>query len=483
MARRTSRCALDKDDIYALLNPVVWSVEFRLSRPVPPRADLFRQAASQPGVNLVLNSAWRGGSYSAADLSWGRPNLPMLDTARAAHAPLPLHIPIVLYVDAAELGGSARYSVDLARGLRHRGYRVAALCHSAADVAPMRDELATLGVEVYTAEGWDLSLSGRARRVLEMAAILRRYPGCLLAQIIGNYRSGGPVTLAAVLAGVRTIVRADLQPPMPPVIWRHTVSIKLKDPFIRRIVVGAAENRDSFSKHMHRARGKIDVVHTGIHLQNFEPGHLREVTRASMSFTPDQLVVGTISRLGGDVWRKGINHFIDMAARVAAVHPEAEFVIVGDGGARPSLEQQVAKLGITDRVTFTGWREDAPALLAAMDVFVMPSLYEGGPTTVLEAMAMAKPVVSTRVGMVPEVVADGDTGLIVEPGDVAGLESAVSRLLADEELRNCLAARAREEAVRNFSVVRMVDRYLEVFAAASGWNNRARFPRRMFRPA
>jgi glycosyltransferase involved in cell wall biosynthesis len=133
---------------------------------------------------------------------------------------------------------------------------------------------------------------------------------------------------------------------------------------------------------------------------------------------------------------------------------------------RPGFEQQARELGIGDRVIFAGWRTDVPALLAAMDVFVMPSLFEGGPTTVLEAMAMALPTAATRVGMVPEVMEHGETGMIVEPGDSAGLAHAISALVADGDLRGRMGQQARAKAIEDFSIDLMVERYLALFASA-----------------
>jgi glycosyltransferase involved in cell wall biosynthesis len=101
-----------------------------------------------------------------------------------------------------------------------------------------------------------------------------------------------------------------------------------------------------------------------------------------------------------------------------------------------------------------------------MDIFVMASTYEGGPTTVLEAMAMATPVVASCVGMVPEVIADGATGLIVPPGDSTMLAKAVTGLVGDDALRAQLGERARAHALTHFSIDLMVDRYLDVFAEA-----------------
>ncbi len=389
-------------------------------------------------------------------------------SASAGTAALATDVPIVLYVDTAELGGAAAHARDLVSGFSRRGYRVAALCHRTDELRPFREELAELGIDVHAVEGWDLSVLGRIRRVLSIASVIRRYPGCLLLEMIGNFRSGGPVTLAGVLGGARAIVRADMQPPMPPIRRRYRLSLWVKDRFTRRFIVNAEQSRDSFATDMGRDARKIDVVHQGIDLDRLVPGVGREVARAQLGCSGDAIVVGAISRLGGDVWRKGIDRFIDAAAIVGQRHPEARFVVVGDGGALPALKQQAASLGIADRINWTGWRADVPALIAAMDIFVMPSLYEGTPTILLEAMAMAKSVVATRVGVVPEVVADGVNGCVVEPGDAEALADAMAGLIARPATRAALGQAARSTATRSFSRELMVDGYLACFGLACG---------------
>jgi glycosyltransferase involved in cell wall biosynthesis len=236
------------------------------------------------------------------------------------------------------------------------------------------------------------------------------------------------------------------------------------DRLVDRVVVGAVENREAFARLTGRNPAKVSVIHTGIELERFQPGDGRAELRASLGYAPDELVVGTLSRLSDT--RKGVADFLAMAARVASGCAAARFLIVGEGVLRPALERQAEELGIRDRVTFAGWRTDVTAVLAGMDVFVMPSLFEGGPTTVLEAMAMAKPVVATCVGMVPEVIVDSATGLIVPPGDPEALAEAVGRLLDDEPLRREMGQRARAKAEADFSIDLMVERYLAVFAQA-----------------
>jgi glycosyltransferase involved in cell wall biosynthesis len=148
---------------------------------------------------------------------------------------------------------------------------------------------------------------------------------------------------------------------------------------------------------------------------------------------------------------------------VAQAHPTARFLIVGDGPLRPALEREAEELGIGDQVVFTGERQDIPRLLAAMRVFVMPSLWEGGPYTVLEAMAMAKPVVATPVGLVPDAVEDHSTGLLAPIADSAALARGVLELLGDELLAARLAQRGRERVVARFSLEAMIDGVVEVY--------------------
>jgi glycosyltransferase involved in cell wall biosynthesis len=385
-----------------------------------------------------------------------------MNAAGVGRSALALSVPVVVYTDAAEPGGTTGYTVHLARGIRARGYTVAAVVPRGELLAPMRAQLETAGVTVHASEDLDTSPLGRVRRVRRLAAVIRQYERCILALMMGYHTFGGPASLAGRLGGARAIVRADLQPPMPPIAGMERIGVKLKDLLTDRVVVGALENIDAFETLLGRPRGKMRVIHTGIPLERWQPDRGRNDTRAALGFTGNEVVVGTTSRLGEE--RKGVAEFIDMAGIVARSHARSRFLVVGDGSLRPRLESQAAGLGLGNRITFTGWRSDIPELIAAMDVFVMSSLFEGGPTSVLEAMAMGKPVVATSVGMVPEVIEDGRTGLVVPPGNAAALADRVIRLLGDDAARGAMGEAARAHALADFSIERMVDGYLEAFA-------------------
>ena len=125
-------------------------------------------------------------------------------------------------------------------------------------------------------------------------------------------------------------------------------------------------------------------------------------------------------------------------------------MLVGDGTLRASLEEYATSLGIRDRVTFCGTRRDLGDLLPAMDVFTLPSLWEGLPLALILAMGAARPVVATRIAGIPEVVTDGETGLLVPPGDSAAIGAALARLCADPVERRRMGAAARESVRDRF---------------------------------
>jgi Glycosyl transferases group 1 len=144
------------------------------------------------------------------------------------------------------------------------------------------------------------------------------------------------------------------------------------------------------------------------------------------------------------------------------------FALGGKGPEREELEEMATRLGIADRVRFLGRREDVPELLAACDVFALPSLYEGSSLAVLEAMAAGRPVVSSAIGGTDELIEDGRSGLLVAPGDAEALAAALRRLLADSGLRERLAGRARERVERDLTRQAMAERVAAVYAELLG---------------
>ena len=268
---------------------------------------------------------------------------------------------------------------------------------------------------------------------------------------------------AASLAGIPALITVHNYPAAS---WARRFLPRLKvfsrAPHTRYIAVSHA-----LAEEMARwgiSREKITVIHNGIDPEPFE----KAAGQRSFSRTErGRLVVGTVARL---VSQKGVDLFLQAAVRLAVRYPAMRFRIVGDGPERENLYRLALRLGLLNRMVFTGHSDDIAAELALMDIFVLPSLSEGLGVSLLEAFASGCAVVAARVGGVPEVVEDGHTGLLVPPADGAALAAAVAGLVENPENAARLARNARERVRGKFSLQAMLARtaalYEDIFAGA-----------------
>jgi glycosyltransferase involved in cell wall biosynthesis len=171
---------------------------------------------------------------------------------------------------------------------------------------------------------------------------------------------------------------------------------------------------------------RIRAIPNGVVIPPPDPT-ARARVRAEFGLGDDPTLI-VVSRLHPD---KGIQELLDATDKLRAEVPALRLLVVGDGAHRSPLEEQTRRLGLDDVAVFTGFRTDVTALLRAADVSVLPSHHENMPYSVLEAMAVGLPVVATAVGGVPEVVVDGETGILVPPGDAGPLKEALASLLRD----------------------------------------------------
>lgn len=186
------------------------------------------------------------------------------------------------------------------------------------------------------------------------------------------------------------------------------------------------------------------------------------VKRKELGLPTEGPVIGTVGRL---VLIKGHEWLLKAVPRVLAEFPHATFVFLGEGPLLGQLQQLAAELGITSHVMFLGARQDVPECLAAFDLFAFPSLNEGMGRALIEAMAVGLPAVATRVGGIPDVVADGETGLLVPARDEAALADALLKLLRDPARRQACGQAARRSMDERFDVkamVRAIDRLYDV---------------------
>jgi glycosyltransferase involved in cell wall biosynthesis len=219
---------------------------------------------------------------------------------------------------------------------------------------------------------------------------------------------------------------------------------------------------------------KLHTLWKGVDLAPFDLGLMaREATREALGLADGELAIGTACRLA---WQKGIDQLLEAVRLSRGRLPAARFFVVGDGRERAQIEAAARDLG--PAVTFLGQREDVPALLAALDLFVQPSRQEVMVQTTLEAMAAGRAVVSTRTVGADEAIDDGTSGVLVPVGDAAAMGDAMVALARDPARRARLGRAARQRVEREFTMEHMLDRAEEILGRiaaseprAGGWGS------------
>jgi glycosyltransferase involved in cell wall biosynthesis len=218
--------------------------------------------------------------------------------------------------------------------------------------------------------------------------------------------------------------------------------------------------------------GEVDVVvvYNGTSLTAFCPSPRREALRAALGLAPEHVAIAIVGRL--TPW-KGHRELLRAFAEVAREAPNARLLVVGEvafweDSYGPELHELARTLGVSDLVSWLGFRRDVPDVLAASDVFALPSIDEPFGRAVVEAMAVELPVIGTRSGGVPEIVVQGETGLLVAPGDAADLAKALLRLVRDADLRRAMGRAGRARATDLFNVDRTAERVQGVYAEMLG---------------
>ena len=215
---------------------------------------------------------------------------------------------------------------------------------------------------------------------------------------------------------------------------------------------------------------KVVVVPNGCDLSAFRPGEKRDQIRVALGIEPEAPVVGVVGRFEP---QKGHRFFLSALPAVLSQFPRARLLLVGDGTLRAEIEEQARSLGIFSRCIFTGYRTDVPGLLDAIDLVVLPSLYEGMPLSAIEAAAMAKPIVATRVDGTPEVVQDGVTGRLVAPADPQALGDAIAALLGNSSEARRMGEAGRERVLARFDLGSQIEATARVYREVVNTRHRA----------
>jgi glycosyltransferase involved in cell wall biosynthesis len=357
----------------------------------------------------------------------------------------------VYLVHSLSVGGAEDMLLNLVRHLPSR-FEPMVCCISSA--GPIGEEIRKTGTPMSV-----LDLTPGWRRPWHLAG-LRRYLRDVKPAIVHTFLLTASLygRLAAMLERVPVVIGTEVN------IYErkrphHVLAERLLMTRTDRVIVSARSVRDFYLRQIHADPSKVDVIYNAVDWGILQPGEAagaRERVRAEIGLAVDASVVGVSARL---TEQKGHRFLFEALASPALA--DVRLVVMGDGPLRDELSALAQRLGIASRLIFLGVRRDVGELMAALDVFVMPSLWEGLPLALILAMGAGLPVVATAVAGIPEVVTDGETGWLVPPGDSTALARALAAALGDRERAKAVGATAKRWVRPRFGV----DEYVGAVAA------------------
>lgn len=380
---------------------------------------------------------------------------------------------VMLVLTRLNVGGVSHQAILLGKELQARGCDVVLVCgQEEAEEGNMLDEAAAEGLRVVRVE----SLRRRVSPLRDLRALFSLW-GVMRGErphvVQTNMAKAGQLgRLAAKICGVPVILH---------VFHGHvfygyfdSLSARLITAMERwvsrlgdRVITLTGGLRRELAGFRIAPEEDIVVIPSLFDARAFEGAVLpsRGQFHEELGLRPDTPLVGMVGRL---VAVKNPKMLLDAASMLRETHPAVRYVLVGDGDLRTEMERYADARDLRDVVVFTGWRADLPRIYADLTVAVVCSLNEGSPISALEAMAARVPVVATRVGGLPDLLTDGETGVLIDSEDTAALAAALRRLLDGESERELLCKNAYRVLTERFSVEGAVDSYLEVYAEVLG---------------
>lgn len=345
--------------------------------------------------------------------------------------------------------GGELQAFHLIQGLLRRNHEAHLIAQAGGEMAERARKEGIRTFEVKMRGEWDPLAIFQIRNILRKGG----YP------IVHMHTSHGHTLgcIASILGGggIRVVSRrVDFS------IYRHPLSIsRWKYARLPHHIIAISQGVKRALQEDGIPEGMISVVPSGIDphtLNRADPASLMEEFRLD----PESPRVGCVAHFG---WHKGQEVLVRAASLVRREVPKARFFFVGKGEYKEKCEALAAKLNLERSVIFTGFREDVPNFLALFNLFVMPSLMEGLCTSILDALALERPVVASAVGGIPEIIDHGVTGLLVPPGDPIPLAEAIVRLLKNPQEGESLAKKGREKVLSKFTHNAMVEGTLQVY--------------------
>jgi len=372
----------------------------------------------------------------------------------AGQAPLIAHI---LY--RLDVGGLENGLVNLVNSLPSSRFRHAIIC--LADYTDFSKRITNPDVALFALN----KPPGNSPRMhLRLWQLLRQLKPCLAHS---RNMAALECQITAFLAGVPARVHSEHGRDMGDLDGRNRVDLGIRRslrPLVHRYIALSQDLQTYLRTAVQVDAGKLSQIYNGVDTNRFRPGLERAVLPHPMFERSDTIVVGTVGRM--EPVKDPVNlarAFAHCAEAMPDVRERLRLVMVGDGRLRSQVEEVIAAAGLSGQTWLTGARGGVDDILRGLDIFVLPSLSEGISNTILEAMASGLPIVATRTGGNPELVQDGDTGLLPPPNDSAALAQAIGQYIRNPEQRKSHGARARQVALERYSLGAMVNRYADIY--------------------
>lgn len=365
--------------------------------------------------------------------------------------------PLVVHlVYALDVGGLETLLVDCINRMPPERYRHALVCLT--HYTSFAERITQPGVQVYALH----KPPGQAPGIhVKLWKLLRQ----LRPTVLHTYNLATlEYAPAAMLAGVPVRIHAehgrDARDPQG-LNPKHNLLRRLVAPFIDRYITVSADLERWLDEVVRIPRAKAQLINNGVDTERFRHGPYQA---GGSPWGPEHFVIGTVARIQDVKHHKGlVEGFIALRALLPDQHDRLRLSIVGDGPLLPALREQVAQAGLQDVVWLPGARNDIDAVLHGFSLFALPSLAEGTPVSLLEAMACALPVVVSRVGGMPEVVTEGEHGSLVPPADAPALAQALARYATSPELCRQHGAAGRQRVIQKYSMAAMLEAYLALY--------------------
>jgi glycosyltransferase involved in cell wall biosynthesis len=345
---------------------------------------------------------------------------------------------------------------NIAKRIDRKQYKVFAVCLR--EGGPYESKLRAIGVEV---KNFDMKSLLDVRIIFRLVRYIKQNGIDIVETAV--FPSDVYGRISAKLAGVPIIISTmhrvedhKQEPIYRALFFADTLTMSLTT---RLIAVSRAGKRYLVSWHKVQPK-KISVIYNGLDADDYKLSIDRDEYKAVLGIDRD---IPTIVFVGRLVELKGVSFLLKAANSILKDGVSAQFVVAGDGPLKQRLVEEARVLGISEHVHFIGFRKDIPEILSITDILVVPSLWEGLPLTVLEAMFAGKAIVATKVGGIPEALKDGDSGILVSPRDADGLIEGILSLLKNPEKRKNMGERAKQRAVKYFDVERMVKEYEGIY--------------------